>query len=415
MYRTNRNWLPAYANPENVLPKIPETRALFLQRPYLVQDFIGKGVSLLRSPEMAMMGIDYDPRHAIPCKWKCSDESLFGVDLCLYGQTGVYPFDKGLIGGYFNDESLGAAVHHGRTNVDIGGSHVGYVPGPGGGEFGRIWRPAQREYSTDCGRLIAVIAPFEVVYEDACENITLYRPAGDRVLISVPNEFLQPSWTNHHIKLLVDLQTLTAGEVQYEHERQHTHTLIGRSLFYAHEDFLAGLPAGELQRFSGPHPEPIGHNLEHNYFNIFDSQAELHEGLPREKLLLYVKFILSARHSPRGLKAAIINTVLEHNRLTDTVRAARFCAYDFVSWSGVFIDLYVEELSSYVNLFQPLGLTVKPRGQNRAYEFTPEEIHAQFSRLDPAAPRLPLQGVLGYARPQGLIDTFTYEPGHFTS
>ena len=139
----------------------------------------------------------------------------------------------------------------------------------------------------------------------------------------------------------------------------------------------------------------------------------MRDGLPKEKLLLYMKFILSARHSPSGLKAAIINTVLEHNRLSDSVRGPKFIDYDFVSWSGLFIDLYVEELSSYVNLFQPMGLTVKPRGHIRAYEMTPEEINAQFRNIEPATPQLPLEGVLGYSRPTGIIEQFTYEPGHF--
>ena len=35
MPRTNRDWLPFYCNPNALLPKIPETRALFQWRPYL--------------------------------------------------------------------------------------------------------------------------------------------------------------------------------------------------------------------------------------------------------------------------------------------------------------------------------------------------------------------------------------------
>ena len=47
--RTNRHWLPAYLDPDALLPKIPETQALFSRRPFLVQDFVGKAISFLRS------------------------------------------------------------------------------------------------------------------------------------------------------------------------------------------------------------------------------------------------------------------------------------------------------------------------------------------------------------------------------
>ena len=57
-------------------------------------------------------GFTQDPGAALPCKWKCADESLFGVDLAIYAFTGQYPFDKGLIGGRINEPSIAAAVHH---------------------------------------------------------------------------------------------------------------------------------------------------------------------------------------------------------------------------------------------------------------------------------------------------------------
>jgi len=415
MRRSNRAWLPRYCSPDDLLPRIPETRALFSRRPYLVQDFVGKTISFLNSDEARKMGLEYDERCAIPCKWRCADESLFGVDLAIYAYTRAYPFDKGRIGGYFNEASIGAAVHHGRINVDLGGSHVGYVPGPDGGSFGRVWRPAEREYSTDCGHLMAVISPFKQIYDDACDNILVCQPEGERVLVSIPNEFIQPTWSSHPIKLLVDPDTLTDGEVEYDHHRPHTHTLIGRSLFYAHPDFIAHLPEDELHRLTTTVRQRIGHSLTHRYFNIFDAEAELdEEGLPRQRLLLYMKFILSARHSPEGLKAAVINTSLEHNRLTDAVRAGPYIGYDFISFSGVFIDIYSKDARSYVNLFQPMGMTIKPRGKTRELEFTPEEIHEIFDRIPVAEPRMPLKAVLDYDRPESALESFTYEPGRFT-
>jgi hypothetical protein len=335
------------------------------------------------------------------------------VDLAIWAYTRSYPFDKGKIGGRFNPGSLAAAVKHGSINVDIGGSHVGYRPGDNGGEFGKIWRPAERRFANDCGYLHHLIEPFQSVYQDACNNILIVQPLGERALVSIPNEYVQPSWSSERIKLLVDLEHLTDGEVEYRQARPHTHTMIDRSLFNLHPGFLDRLDSTDVAKFCTPTPRRIGHRLGHAYFNIWDSEADLLDGVPRNRLLLYMKFILAARHSPVALKAAVVNTSLSHNRLTDIVRGAEYREYDFVSFSGVFIDQYSREAHSYVNLFQPMGMSIKPKGRTREHEFSPEEIHDIFDRMPIAEPAMPLEGVFGYSRPIGVTDSWTFEPGRF--
>jgi len=413
MPRTNRNWLPRYCNPDALLPKIPETRALFTKRPFLIQDFIGKTMSYLESDEVRKMGFEYDRRRVVPCRWKCSDESLFGVDLAIWAYTRAYPFDKGKLGGRFNPASLGAAVHHGSINVDVGGSHVGYLPGESGGTFGKIWRPAERSYSTDCGYLSTVIEPFQRVYRDACNSILIVQPPAERALVSIPNEYVQPSWSSEQGKLLVDLENLTDGEVEYQQARDHTHTMIDRSLFHLHPRFIENLDPATLVELCTPQPRRIGRLLNHRYFNIWDTNADLTGGLPTNRLLVYMKFILAASHSPEVLKAAVVNTSLSHNRLTDVVRAGAYRDYDFVSFSGVFIDQYSAEARSYVNLFQPIGMAIKPKGRTRQHEFSPDEIHDICNRMPLAEPAMPLQGVFGYDRPNAVLDGWTFEPGFF--
>ena len=87
-------------------------------------------------------------------------------------------------------------------------------PGPDGGTFGYIQRPlSDEEVSTDCGALMGIMGPFRKTYDDACRSIVLAMPA-DRLLVSVPNEFLQPSWSSHRIKLLIDVERLTDGLVR---------------------------------------------------------------------------------------------------------------------------------------------------------------------------------------------------------
>jgi hypothetical protein len=95
------------------------------------------------------------------------------------------------------------------------------------------------------------------------------------------------------------------------------------------------------------------------------------------------------------------------------VRAGAYKDNDFVSFSGVFIDLYSNEVKSYVNLFQPMGMTIKPRGQTREIEFSPDQIQDIFLRMPVAEPRMPLEGILGHSRPQEALDSFTFEPGKF--
>lgn len=416
MNQTNRNWLPAYCDPRSFLPAVQETIILFSEPPYLLQDFVGKAISFLRSEMVRKMGFVFDPRTALPCKWKCSDEAVFGVDLCLYAFTGHYPFDKGKIGGCFNQGSMGAAVHHCGTNIDLGGSHVGYSPGPDGGTFGHIARPLhEEERSTDCGHLMGLIAPFKQVYDDACRNILLFCPAGDQVLVTIPNEFLQPSWSSHKIKLLVDVEGLTLGSVPYDVNKPHTHKLAGRSLFHVHPEFMEAVPPEVAAGFRTQERLPIGQELTADFFSIFDSDAELRDGVPTERLLPYMKYILSSKLAPYPLKAAVTNTNIEYNNLTDSVRTEAFRPYAFASFTGVFIDMYDAELGSYVNLFQPIGISIKPSGCSREVEIPPAEVHQIFDRIEAADPVLPLEGVLGFERPERVLEKFTFRPGRFAN
>ena len=410
MQRTNRTWLPAYCDPGSFLPMVQETRMVFSQPPYLFQDFVGKAIAFLQSDAVKKIGLAFDLKTALPCKWKCSDESLFGVDLALYAYTGHYPFDKGLIGGLFNEGSVSAAVHHSPLNIDFGGSHVGYIPGPNGGQFGYIARPLHPgERSTDCGAILALLLPFKATYDDAAENILLFQPVGDDVIVSVPNEFLQPSWSSHPIKLMLALDTLAREAVSYDPARPYTQTFAGRSLFRVQSRFLDALTEEQLARARTQEPTPIGKALTSDFYDIFDTRAEIApDGVPKRRLLPYVKYILSAPTAPMALKAAVTNTNIEYNRLTDRVRAADCEPYSFASFTGVFIDIFDELSGKYVNLFQPLGISIKPANSGRDTEIGPQEIHEIFDRIEPVEPVLPLPGIFGCDRPAHALENFTF-------
>ncbi|MBN2317427.1 MAG: hypothetical protein JXR49_00025 [Acidobacteria bacterium] len=416
MTPSNRSWLPPYCNPGAFLPAVQESIILFKERPYLFQDFVARAMRFLESDIVRKMGFKYDRKSALPCKWKCSDESLFGVDLCLYAFTGQYPFDKGRIGGIYNEGSLGAAVHHASINLDFGGSHVGYIPGESGGRFGNVRRPLhETDLSTDCGHLMATMEPFKRTYDDARENILLFS-AGEEseVFVSIPNEYLQPGWSGHRIKLLIDIERLTGSVVDYDINKPYTHKVAGRTLFKVSEDFLAQVPPETAATFRTTEQTPIGIELTAGYFNIYDSQAELgSDGAPVNRLLPYMKIILSSKLAPYQLKGAVTNTNIEYNKLTDSVRSEAFRQYGFASFTGIFIDIFDEDIGNYINLFQPIGISIKPQGRVREIEISSAEVRHIFDRLEPARPVLPLEEVLAYSNSEKTLEKFTYRPGVF--
>ena len=416
MTPSNRSWLPPYLDPGAFHPAAQECVILFNEPPFIFQDFVARAMSFLESDTVRKMGFNYDKASALPCKWKCSDESLFGVDLCLYAFTGQYPFDKGKIGGMFNEGSLGAAVHHAAINLDFGGSHVGYIPGPEGGRFGNVRRPLhETEHSSDCGYLMTFITPFKQAYDDARENILIFSVEGEEnVFISIPNEYLQPGWSSHRTKLLVDIERLTSSIVEYDISKTYTHKVAGRTLFKLSEEFLSYIHPEMAERFRSPEMTPIGTELTAEYFDIFDSQAELGgDGAPVNRLLPYMKWILSSKLAPYQLKIAVTNTNIEYNKLTDSVRSAAFIPYGFASFTGIFIDIYDEELGNYINLFQPTGISIKPQGKIREIEIPPAEVRHIFQKIEPERPVLPLENVLNYSNAEKILDKFTFKPGVF--
>jgi hypothetical protein len=260
---------------------------------------------------------------------------------------------------------------------------------------------------------MANLSHFKAVYDDARRNILLFRPDGGRVMASIPNEFLQPGWSSNRIKLLVDIERFTTGAVTYDVNNPVTHKVAGRSLFYVSSDFLGGIdPRPPEQSFMSPEPQPIDNELTAEYFSIYDSEATLAGGVPVKGFLPYVKYILSSKLAPYPLKAAVTNSNIEHNRLTDSVRSEEYRAASFASFTGVFIDIYDEQVGTYVNLYQPVGLSIKPAGKTREVEISAAEVHHIFDKLEPAEPKLPLKGVLGYERADHVLDNYTYRPSH---
>lgn len=414
-HATTRKWLPDYCHPDNFLPTVQEAVILLAKRPYFFPDFVARALSWLQTEEVEKLGFQYDAKTTLPCKWKCSDESLFGVDLALYAFTGHYPFDKGKIGGQFNEAAVGAAVHHSPVNIDFGGSHVGYIPGPDGGSFGHIPRPlsGEEELSTDCGALMAIMAPYKKAYDDACRSIVLAKP-DDRVLISIPNEFLRPSWSSHQVKLLVDAERLTDGLVPYDDDVPYTHKLAGRSLFYVSEEFMGSLTQQMRDHFSTPRRRRIGEELTAPFFHIYDSNPKMKDGTITNRFIAYMKYILSSRRVPYAIKAAVTRANIEHNNITDCIRAEAYRSYTFACFSGVFIDMFDAKLGCYVNLFQPVGCSLKVAGRTREYEFGAAEMHDKLNAVTPAEPVLPLAEVLGYDNADHVIEQFTFRPDELT-
>ncbi len=410
--RSNRRWMPDYCQPERFVPTIPGAEEVFRHPPYAFTDFVARALAYLLGDEARQHGFDLEERRVLPCHWKCPDEALFQADLALYGYTGAFPLGKGRPGGFFNDQAVATAVQRGGINLDFGGSHVGYVPGDGGGEVGQIWRPQERAYTPSCSHLTSVIAPFTEVYQDACENIRIYSPGDDVLLVSIPNEYVQPHWSTQRIKLLVDLETLTSEEVAHKASPNLAQPPVARSLFYLSPTFLAGLDDETVRRLTSPSPTPIGALLTPEQFTIFDEQAALRrDGLPVRRLLLYMREIVAATDSPPLLRAAIINTCLEHNHLSDTLRRAAFQPHAFASFTGVFIVLFDKEAGAHRTLFQPLALTLKPAGRVGQVEYNHIDLRKRLDAATPVQPKVDLGSSLGAEDADRLVSLFTFKAG----
>ena len=193
----------------------------------------------------------------------------------------------------------------------------------------------------------------------------------------------------------------------YDVDEPYTHKIAGRSLFTVTPRFLEGLPEGKVAQVHHQEMTAIGDELVADYFHIFDSDAELASEVPQQRFLPYMKYILSSRLAPYALKAAVTHANIEHNRLVDAVRhdATTLLLRQLL---GVFIDTYDPESDAYVNLFQPVGVSIKAAGTAREVEFSAAEVHHIFDRLKPAEPVLPLGGVLGYPRPKHILEKFRY-------
>ena len=80
-------------------------------------------------------------------------------------------------------------------------------------------------------------------------------------------------------------------------------------------------------------------------------------------------------------------------------------------FTGIFIDMFNEKVSNYLNLYQPLGVSIKPAGSTRLVELLTEEIHDIFDKIPPAESVMPLGNVMGFEPPSDAVESFTFQPG----
>ena len=139
----------------------------------------------------------------------------------------------------------------------------------------------------------------------------------------------------------------------------------------------------------------------------------LDDRLPARRLLLYIREIVASTDCPPILKACIVNTCLEHNHLSDTSRLPAFRENSFVSFTGLFIDLFDEPTRTYRNLFQPVALTIKPPGTVRERILTHEELRTRLEAVTGLRPKVVLGLALGQADRDRLTSLFTFQPGYF--
>ncbi len=428
------DWVPTHARPTAFLPATVAPETVFEPPPFEVSEFVRRALGMLASDRwIRAAGKEFDRTRLLPCKWKCADESLFSVDLVLHACTGQFPFDKGKLGGRFNPESLPAAFHHGPYHLDLGGSHVGVVEdGTGHLEVGYVTRPLQGTRSTDCGWLMQVLAPFKRVHDQACESILLAR-TDDTLRLTVPNEYLHPGWSTSPVKLLLNLDALGAHRAETssgDRTRRRQEPLnssrtstagphatagpvAGCTTFAIPPDFVERLSNRQRLRLEAGEVVPVGQGLRPHDFHLYSTETVTdRDGLPVDRLLLYVKEIVAGGRAPYPLTGALINACIEYNALTDALRQDAFRPYGAASFTGVFIDRYDEALGTYVNFFAPVAFSLKIPGAREIIELNAAELRNELLEVRPADPARPLTAVLGYDPTRAIPPRFDFPRSH---
>ncbi len=333
-------------------PIIPDNRAV-MSHQYHLNTFFGK----LR--EVVIHHCKFDMNKTLPVKVECPDESQGLKMLYFIATFGTAPFVGRSVGAELDHGTIVPAAHHAHNLVFVMGSHVGFDQQQR--MFGRLYREKEAGFSTCCGKLAGVIAPYLAEYEYAKNNIQVFRRDG-KVLLEVPNRLLgiHSSVEPHPVKV-----QLHPALVREEPE---VHGLIitekPRSVIFDIHPALLRALEGKKRQISQD-PSPLGNDLEPEYFNfLWVSSSPFSDDLTR-RLHPLMHRIVASRDYPPMVTVANVNTWIEFNRFIDAIHAIPdVIPKGIFGVSGLTVDLYFEEREyHYSNAYYPQYAFLKPAGE----------------------------------------------------
>ena len=133
--------------------------------------------------------LGFERNRMLPSRAFCSDESQGYPIIVIAQHFGTFPFDHGRVGGKVSVNRHGPFAHHGEDLVIIQASHVGYDADSG--RFGTYRRERTDGccFSSNCGKLAAVLHWYQDEYQRARELIRFGRLDGEPV-VYLDNQYL---------------------------------------------------------------------------------------------------------------------------------------------------------------------------------------------------------------------------------
>jgi hypothetical protein len=277
------------------------------------------------------ISLGFEPGRMLPSRAFCSDESQGYPSILIAKHFGTFPFNHGRGGAIVATQRHGPFAEHGRDLVIIQASHVGYDPETRAfGSYRRIHaEPA--EHTSTCGKLAAVMAPYEREYQFARNNVLLERCDGS-LCVCIDNGLLRGNRTEG---LFLNLTRLV--------ERGADGDFVPSRAYSTSKSFVASetlrREVGDLDLAEGQRVA-IGARLTPKMFSYKRNLDATPEGRDHQEagLIGAMPWIVTSPHPL--LTAAQINTQVEFDRAFRTVaQSADFRGKRLIHVAGLNIDI----------------------------------------------------------------------------
>lgn len=274
------------------------------------------------------LSLGLEPDNMLPSRVFCSDESQGYPVILLTKHFGSFPFNHGRVGGIVATDRHAPFADHGEDLVIILAPHVGYDPESGRYGVYRRQKTHDHCWSSSCGAIHGLLAPYLKALEAARNSILISRE-GDQWLVHIPKPLLTPDTSD---LLYPNMDQLTDGTALGE-----DHDLCS---FKLHPNWHASMAEGyEITETR----QPMGDRLQAEMIvcrsNLYD-QVEGHDTL-KVNLMRHLSDILCAKHPL--LTAALINSLVEFERTLPTLKHNQvFAQKRLFMIAGINIDVSPE-------------------------------------------------------------------------